>query len=149
MPYTDTAGACFLYRRAVAEQTHGYDDNFRIVEDYEYFLRLYFLTKFKYVDKVLYKYSQHGQSLTSTTIDERGSKHVEHLTGKVQIHHLPAMRAHPKIGRRVLSCALYRIAQRMRYCPHCRHLVNFYLKEAFKTYPLIVFRGIEKRIFNY
>ncbi len=145
MPYTNTVGACFMYRRTVAEQTHGYDDNFRIVEDYEYFLRLYFLTEFKYVAEVLYKYRWHDSSLSTAIADG----YVEHHTGKAQIHHLQAMRTSRKVGRRTLSCALLRIAKRMRSCPHCRHLVKFYMKESFKTYPLIVFRGIEKRIWDY
>ncbi len=145
MPHTDTAGACFLYRRSVAEQTHGYDDNFRIVEDYEYFLRLYLLTEFRYLDNILYKYRFHDRSLSRVT--KKGV--VQHRTGRAQIHHLSAMRNHPGISRRTLGCTLYKIAKRMRYCPHCRHLVSFYLKEAFGTYPLIVFRVIEKRIFNY
>ncbi len=121
------------------------NDDSRTVEDYEYFLRLYLLTEFKYLDNILYKYRFHDRSLSRVTKKEV----VQHRTGRAQIHHLLAMSNHPRISHRVLSCALYKIAQRMRYCPHCRHLVNFYLKEAFKTYPLIVFRGIEKRIFNY
>lgn len=145
MPHTDTAGACFLYRASLAAQTHGYDDHWRIVEDYEFFLRLYLLAEFKYVDQVLYQYRWHDNSLSNTAPHD----YRQHRTGRAQIHHIQAIKNHPKISRRVLSATFYKIAKRMRTCPHCRHLAGFYLKEAIKAYPLILLRAVEKRIWYY
>ena len=69
-------GACFLYRRKVYETIGGYDPSMFIVEDYDYWLRIYKhfpiehipLEPYKYPP---YKYRQHPNSLTSKKYAEQ------------------------------------------------------------------------------
>ncbi len=76
----NTVGACFMYRRKVLEELGGYDDSFRLAEDYEYWMRiLKTYGKIGHLDKILYLYRQHKNSLTGTRIIEIKKKHCELL----------------------------------------------------------------------
>lgn len=65
--YANPVGACFIYKRIIHESLHGYDTNKFLVEDYDFWLRIY-LAGFKIIplDKLLYVYRNHVISLTST-----------------------------------------------------------------------------------
>lgn len=58
--------ACFAYRRAVYEAVGNYDDRYRYVEDWEYWLRIYLRFKLLPVHQDLYIYRKHAQALTET-----------------------------------------------------------------------------------
>ena len=67
MYYNDSVGACFMYRNEALRELGGYDTSFFLVEDYEYWLRIFFrYGKIGKIDEVLYVYRFHAQSLTST-----------------------------------------------------------------------------------
>ena len=58
-------GACFLYRREVYDALGGYDASARLVEDYEYWLRLSQRFTMLPLHEPLYYYRVHTTSLTS------------------------------------------------------------------------------------
>jgi len=60
----DVVGACFLYRRAVWEQTGRFSSELRNIEDYEYWLRVSRRFKMQAEPEILYKYREHPLSLT-------------------------------------------------------------------------------------
>lgn len=63
----DQVGACFLYRREVLDTIGEYDVTRFLVEDYDYWLRIRNeCGEIKLLPKVLYRYRQHGESLTAT-----------------------------------------------------------------------------------
>lgn len=67
MFYKNCVGACFMYRREVAENVGKYNEKLFLIEDYDYWYRI--LEKYKcigYIPKNLYKYRLHNSSLTST-----------------------------------------------------------------------------------
>lgn len=64
--YANNIGACFLYRASVHEALRGYDETLFLVEDYDFWLRAYAITPFRYIDETLYVYRMHSQSLTQT-----------------------------------------------------------------------------------
>jgi glycosyltransferase involved in cell wall biosynthesis len=68
--YDCVSGASFLYKRKVQETLHGYDVNFVLIEDYDFWIRMY-LAGFKIVtlDKLLYFYRGHTGALTYKNID--------------------------------------------------------------------------------
>jgi hypothetical protein len=72
-------GACFLYRRAVYERTGDYDANLRLVEDYDYWLRVAGHFTMQRLARPLYHYRYHQQSLTSTHSRETVLKKVQML----------------------------------------------------------------------
>ena len=67
MAVGNKVGACFLYKRSVIGEIGEYNPDMFLVEDYEYWLRIYFrYGVIGFIDEVLYKYRIHSSSLTST-----------------------------------------------------------------------------------
>ncbi len=63
-------GACFLYKRSVAEKIGIYEDSCFLVEDYDYWLRLGLEGRIDVLHKNLYFYRIHEKSLSSTRKQE-------------------------------------------------------------------------------
>lgn len=59
-------GACFMYRREIAEKVGEYDENTFCAEDYDYWCRLALVGNILYNKDVLYQYRLNSQSLTAT-----------------------------------------------------------------------------------
>ena len=66
MRFENAVGACFLYRKELAEKIGQYDPNLFLAEDYEYWIRAYLHGKLHHIDDVLYDYGWHDNSLTVT-----------------------------------------------------------------------------------
>lgn len=67
----NSVGACFMYRHELLESVGGYDPEMFLVEDYEYWLRILFrYGKIGHIDRRLYLYRKHRESLSSTRINE-------------------------------------------------------------------------------
>lgn len=64
--FHNTLGACFLYRRQVAEAVGEYDTSRYLVEDYDYWLRIRLACQIEPIHQCLYQYRLHSNSLTST-----------------------------------------------------------------------------------
>lgn len=63
----NSVGACFLYRREVWDHIGEYDTELYCVEDYDYWLRIkQEFGKIEPIDRVLYQYRYHENSLTAT-----------------------------------------------------------------------------------
>jgi glycosyltransferase involved in cell wall biosynthesis len=59
-------GACFLYRKTIADKIGGYDTTMFLAEDYDYWLRIYENSKLIHLPQYLYRYRMHESSLTAT-----------------------------------------------------------------------------------
>lgn len=66
LPYKNVIGACFMYRKQVLEKVRKYNEKAFLVEDWEYWIRVY-LQRYKMIaiGKVLYYYREHEKSLTT------------------------------------------------------------------------------------
>jgi GT2 family glycosyltransferase len=62
--FRNVVGACFLYRRCVAEHIGGYNPELFLCEDYEYWLRIATVSKLYLMDTCLYLYRRHNDSLS-------------------------------------------------------------------------------------
>ncbi len=62
--FRNVVGACFLYRRCVAEHIGGYDPELFLCEDYEYWLRIAAVSALHPMDVCLYLYRRHGGTLS-------------------------------------------------------------------------------------
>jgi glycosyltransferase involved in cell wall biosynthesis len=62
--FRNVVGACFLYRRSIAEKVGGYSHDLFLCEDYEYWLRIASHSKIHPIMKCLYEYRRHSQSLS-------------------------------------------------------------------------------------
>ena len=85
-------GACFLYTRKVYETIGDYNPERFLVEDYDYWLRVFAKFDVSNIQEVLYQYRWHAGTLTSTEkkdIINRGCERtiLEHLSsfGKLSI----------------------------------------------------------------
>ena len=80
-------GLCFLYRKKVYERLGGYDPEAFLVEDYEYWLRIYY-NRFcmKRLNKYLYYFRVHKDSLTG----RHDAGEVEKQAQKVRDKYIPA-----------------------------------------------------------
>ena len=58
-------GPCFIYMREVYNKIGNYDSEMLLVEDYDYWLRVYKKFKMKRINKILYYVRSHDKSLTS------------------------------------------------------------------------------------
>lgn len=83
LPYHNTVGAYFLYRRAVYDQVGEYRENIECAEDYDYWVRVYKAGfKMMRLHVPLYYYRHHPRSLTS----KQASRVIE-LTRRVRQEH--------------------------------------------------------------
>ena len=64
---TNCIGACFMYGREVYKKCGDYNPDYRLAEDYEYWLRVRQNFKMKHLKEFLYYYRSHKNSLTSIT----------------------------------------------------------------------------------
>ncbi len=70
--YGNIVGACFMYRRAVHHALGGYDEDFYLAEDYDFWLRAATQFRLAYLNRNLYFYRSHGQSLSTTRAADVG-----------------------------------------------------------------------------
>lgn len=63
-------GSCFLYRRKVYDMVGYYNVNLPLVEDYEYWVRIFKKFKMQKLNKFLYWHRIHPDSLTAQYADE-------------------------------------------------------------------------------
>ena len=63
-------GACFMYRREVAETVGEYDPDMFLVEDYDYWLRISKRYKLHFIPQCKYTYRVHSASLSTTRIGQ-------------------------------------------------------------------------------
>jgi glycosyltransferase involved in cell wall biosynthesis len=69
MGYRNVIGACFLYRRCVADAIGGYAEDLFLAEDYDYWLRIMCQFPIARLRKRLYDYRLHAGALTSTKVE--------------------------------------------------------------------------------
>ena len=63
----NVVGACFLYTRAVYEKIGDYQHGHLLVEDYDYWQRIFAKYSTAAIGRVLYEYRSHSASLTGTS----------------------------------------------------------------------------------
>jgi len=61
----NTFGGAFMYRRSVAEIVGEYDPELKMVEDYDYFLRISYHAIVRHLPYVVYEHREHAGSLTN------------------------------------------------------------------------------------
>lgn len=71
-------GACFMYRKLIAQMVGKYDESCFLNEDHDYWLRILLKTKIANLDEILYLYRLRKTSLT-------GSKAKEIKKGKIKL----------------------------------------------------------------
>lgn len=77
MPLFNPVAYAFMYRADVAQKVGKYDESLFLVEDYEYWVRLWLHTKVERVEECLYYTRVHGGTLTALRKKEIAQKLLE------------------------------------------------------------------------
>ena len=68
--FHNSVGACFLYKKSLADRIGSYDPQLFLAEDYEFWIRAYLYGNLYHISETLYDYCWHEKSLTSTRKNE-------------------------------------------------------------------------------
>jgi len=112
LAFLNCVGACFLYRRRVHEKLGGYSPRWFGAEDYDFWLRASLSFRLRPLEKFLYVYRTHKNSLSC----QMGKQSLSLLKQKVLEETLPKMKWLPVETR---SEACFRLAKmgRKNRCP--------------------------------
>lgn len=77
LPHHNTVCYAFMYRREVLETVGGYDETLFLIEDYEYWVRIWLKYRIGKVDKVLYYTGVGNETLTMSRKKEIARKLLE------------------------------------------------------------------------
>jgi len=69
--------AC-MFRKVYYNAVGGYDENFKLIEDYDFYCKLAMICKVVCVEEPLFLYRQEGQNKTKTDVTETFQWHKEH-----------------------------------------------------------------------
>lgn len=75
----DSVGACFLYTRKAYETVGDYDTEYILVEDFDYWQRIFHHFGAVTIEEILYDYRYHSGALTSTMKQEVHAKTLEQV----------------------------------------------------------------------
>lgn len=75
----DSVGACFLYTRKAYETVGDYDTAYILVEDFDYWQRIFHHFDTVTIEEILYDYRYHSGALTSTMKQEVHAKTLEQV----------------------------------------------------------------------
>lgn len=81
--WKNIVGACFLYKSSIAKKIGGYATDRFLVEDYDYWLRIYLNGQITPLHKCVYNYRVHKDSLTAEREEE-----IKVALKKLQVHYL-------------------------------------------------------------
>ena len=128
--YKNVVGACFIYRRLVTDKVGEYDTSFFLVEDYEYWLRINLNFRISPLNKCLYDYRWHEDSLTLTKSNE-----INQAVARLHWTYLPKYEQHnmPKIELFTYFSYI------LRYCSSNKERIKVTLKFAYKHKDYFVF----------
>ena len=136
MLVANCVGACFLYRKSVAQSVGQYDETLFCVEDYDYWVRI--MEQYGTIGNIrefLYQYRWHPGSLSSTKRDyvqsqlnEMRKRHVEFYISKMQSDEKNTLLLYFML----LGCGWKRedILNRLKKCPLIE--AGYYGQKAFE-----------------
>lgn len=75
----DSVGACFLYTRKAYDTVGDYDETYTLVEDFDYWQRIFHHFDTVAIEEILYDYRYHSRALTSTMKQEVHAKILEQV----------------------------------------------------------------------
>lgn len=143
LPLNNYLGCSFMYRSEVAQSVGGYNEQLFLVEDYDYWLRICFQYPVERVNKVLYSYREHAQSLTST----RKSEIIERLV-TMRLNYVEKVETLMSDNPTLLSLYYFRIVDNLVGQKQKHYIWRFTIKQPVYFGCRYFFIHLPKRIFN-
>lgn len=135
LAFKNNIGACFMYRKTIAEIIGKYDENTFCVEDYDYWCRIALIGKIDYSSKNFYKYRLNPNSLSATK-----SETVRRIAKNIKKKYsLNIIKKYEKNKNKQIGILLKLSRKEKDY---------FYIKNAFKINSFLFFINLFKFIFN-
>lgn len=136
-------GPSFLYKREIFEKIGGYSSDYKLAEDYEYWLRIRKHFNMKKINRFLYYYRVHGQSLTA--ISRKPQIIVQTL--KASWNYIPNWARYYQKGLVFFSFCQYKRALKMFLISILLNPFNIYChKKIIQIFFKIIFKN-EKKYF--
>jgi len=81
LPIYNAVGACFMYRRSVSKVVGEYNAEKELVEDWDYWFRIWLRFQIKHIPHGIYFYRKHIESLTEKRYVEQQIKTIDFILG--------------------------------------------------------------------
>ena len=83
---TNVCGACFLYKKVLADRIGEYNEPLFLAEDHDYWLRMRLQCKIERIPEVLYLYRKHDKNLSATYKKEAFFRDIELISSYKDIY---------------------------------------------------------------
>ena len=120
MMLNNYVGASFMYRKECALAVGEYREDFFLVEDYEYFIRLSFYCKMGHIPQFLYYYMDNPNSLTATR-----QKEIRERLVRMRIMYLDKAEDAFKSNPQLLTLVYYRIIDNLSGNEKLKYFTRF------------------------
>ena len=131
----DVVGACFLYKRKIFDDLGGFDPNWFLVEDYEYWLRCASKYNMQNLHKNLYSYREHKNSLSATKYNKIIENHE-----KLVLQYLESTK---NLSKKIKAKAYMKLFLKQRHKDNYDLKWDF-LKLSIKNNILVFFKMLPK-----
>lgn len=126
MPLNDYVGASFMYRSNTAKKVGAYDENLFLVEDYDYWIRLWKECKIGIIHEVLYKYRWHSNSLTG-----KRKKEISENLLTLRLKYLNYVEVKLSRYPEKLALLYYRIIDNLSFPKNITYYFMFFLRNPY------------------
>lgn len=136
LPKANCIWACFLYRRKVYDIIGNYNPDLRLMEDYDYWLRIYENNfKMEYLPHILYNYRKHQNSLTATRQND-----ILKMENRVRSRHLKIFLFQKKDNFKVWIEDLYNMFEGLAFLNKKLNLKRQYIYSFMTVISAIVLK---------
>jgi len=143
LPLNNYLGCSFMYRSEVAQSVGGYNEQLFLVEDYDYWLRVCFQFPVTRLNKLLYSYREHPQSLTATRKPE-----IEKRLVTMRLNYVDKIEKMMLSNPKLLALFYFRIVDNLVGKEQKKYIWHFTLKQPIYFGCRYFFIHLPKRIIH-
>lgn len=143
LPLNNYLGCSFMYRSEVAQSVGGYNEQLFLVEDYDYWLRICYQFPVTRLNKLLYSYREHPQSLTATRKPE-----IEKRLVTMRLNYVDKIEKMMLSNPKLLALFYFRIVDNLVGKEQKKYIWHFTLKQPIFFGCRYFFIHLPKRIIH-
>lgn len=143
LPLNNYLGCSFMYRKEVAKHVGDYRVDLFLVEDYEYWMRIAMQYPIARLNKILYSYREHPQSLTATRKPE-----IEKRLVTMRLNYVDKIEKMMLSNPKLLALFYFRIVDNLVGKEQKKYIWHFTLKQPIYFGCRYFFIHLPKRIIH-